>query len=69
MPFGLNSATKLFQKKNQTAFAGIEGIHILADDINIVADTVEEHDMILQKVLQRARERKVKFILTKYSCE
>ena len=61
MPFGLNSATEVFQKKNEAAFAGIEGIHIVADDIIIAADTIEEHDVILQKVLQRARERNVKF--------
>ena len=61
MPFGLNSATEVFQKKNEAAFAGIEGIHIVADDIIIAADSVDEHDRILQKVLERARERKVKF--------
>ena len=51
----------MFQKKNKAAFAGIEGIHIVADDIIIAADTNEEHDVILQKVMQRARERNVKF--------
>ena len=61
MPFGLNSATEVFQKKNEAAFAGIEGIHIVADDIIIAADTIEEHDAILQKILTRARERNIKF--------
>ena len=61
MPFGINLATEVFQKKNEAAFAGIEGIHIVADDIIIDADSVDEHDRILQKVLERARERKVKF--------
>ena len=46
MAFGLISATEVFQKKNETVFAGIEGIYIVADDIIIAADTVEEHDMI-----------------------
>ena len=58
MFFGLTSATEVFLKKNEAAFAGIEGIHIVADDIIISADTIEEHDM---KVLQGARERNVKF--------
>ena len=61
MPFGLTCAMEVFQKKNETAFAGNEGIYIVADDIIIAADTAQEHDMILQKVLQRAREQKVKF--------
>ena len=61
MPFGLTSATEVFQKKNEAAFASIEGIHIVADDIIIAADTIKEHDVILQKVLQRAREQSVKF--------
>ena len=56
-----HAATEVFQKKNEAAFAGIEGIHIVADDIIIAADTIKEHNMILQKVLQRARERNVKF--------
>ena len=55
MSCGLISATEVFQKENETAFADIEGIHIVADDIIIMADTAQEHDMILQKVLQRAR--------------
>ena len=32
----------------------------MADDIIIAATTVDEHDAILRKVLERARERNVK---------
>ena len=32
MPFGIKSASEVFQKKNEEAFAGIPGIHIVADD-------------------------------------
>ena len=60
MPFGLNSASEVFQKRNEEAFEGIEGIHIVADDIIIAASDVTEHDRILHKVLQRAVERNVK---------
>ena len=49
IPFGLTSATEVFQKKNEAAYAGIEGIHIVADVIIIVADTIEEHDVIYRK--------------------
>ena len=60
MPFGLKSANKVFQKKNEATFKGIEGIHIVADDIIIAASNVEEHDKILTKVLQRAAAWNVK---------
>ena len=36
--FGLNSASEVFQKKNEEAFSGINGIHIMADDIIIAAE-------------------------------
>ena len=55
MPFGLTSATEVFQKKNEAAFAGIEGIHIVADDIT------EEHNMILQKVFVETQGANIKF--------
>ena len=52
MPFGLTSASEVFQKKNESVFEGIEGVHIMADDIIIAATTVDEHDTILRKVLE-----------------
>ena len=58
-------ASEVFQKKNEEAFSGIDGVHIMADDIIIAAATVEKHDAILQRVLERARERNVKFNLEK----
>ena len=60
MPFGLKSASEVFQKRNEAAFEGIEGIHIVTDDIIIAASNVEEHDKILTEVLQRAAARNVK---------
>ena len=54
MPFGLKSASEIFQKKNEAAFEGIDGIHIVADEIIIAANNLEEHNAILHKVLQRA---------------
>ena len=40
MPFGHTSASKVFQKKNESAFEVIEGVHIMADDIIIAATTM-----------------------------
>ena len=61
MPFGISSASEVFQKKNEATFEGIPGIHIVADDIIIAASTVQEHDSILQQVLERAKECNVRF--------
>ena len=61
MPFGIKSASEVFQKKNEEAFSGINGIHIVADDIIIAAVNIEEHDQILKQVLERAKEKNIKF--------
>ena len=47
-------------------FDGIDGIHIVADDIIIAASTIEEHDHILQQVLDRALECNVKLNFDKF---
>jgi len=52
MPFGIPSASEVFQKKNEAVFEGVQGIHIVADDIIIAAFTVQEHDCILCQVTQ-----------------
>ena len=61
MPFGILSAAEVFQKKMIEAFEDIEGVQIIYDDILVTGKTVEEHDETLRKVLQRARERRIKF--------
>jgi len=61
MPFGLASASEVFQKRNEAAVDRIDDIHIMADDIIIAAATVEEHEMIFCQVLARARDCNVKF--------
>ena len=50
MPFGISSASEVLQKK--TSFGGINGVHIVADDMLIA--TVDE-------VLDTARRHKIKF--------
>ena len=65
MPFGIRSATEVMQKRNHQAFGDIEGVHVIADDLIIGASTPEEHDRILKKVLNRAREENVKFTIRK----
>ena len=60
LPFGINSASEVFQRINTESFGDIAGVHIIADDI-IAAATKEEHDGILQQVMDRATRLNVKF--------
>ncbi|XP_030745261.1 uncharacterized protein K02A2.6-like [Sitophilus oryzae] len=61
LPFGLNCAPEYFQKLNQEHFGDIPGVIVYFDDILIAADTSEEHDKILTRVLERAKKYNVKF--------
>ena len=66
LPFGINSASELFQRIMSEIFQDIHGVEVLVDDILIYAPNKEEHDKILEKVLERCRERNVK--LNKDKC-
>ena len=66
MPFStyaisILSASEVMQKRNNEAFGDITGVHIIADDMTVAVDTVEEHDKILHQVMQRARQENVQF--------
>lgn len=61
LPFGIKSASEVFQQINSESFGDITGVHIIADDMIIAAETKEEHDCILQQVMDRAKELNVKF--------
>ena len=61
MPFGISSAPEVFQKKNEAIFGDIEGVEVIFDDIIIAAKDYHEHDDIMRKLLQRARDANVKF--------
>ena len=65
MPFGIKSASEVFQKRNEETFVGISGIHIVADDIIIAASSIKEHDEILTQVMERAKDCNVVFNLNK----
>ena len=60
MPFGLKSASEVFQKWNESVFEGIAGVHIVTDNITIAASTVEEHDKILKQILDQAEAHNIK---------
>ena len=61
MPFGISSASEVMQKRNEETFGDISGVHVIADDLIIAAATEQEHDAILRKVLDRARDKGVRF--------
>lgn len=61
LSFGIKTAPEIFQKINQKNFGDIENVIIYFDDLLITANSKEEHDKILQKVIDRAREKGVKF--------
>ncbi|KAJ8416485.1 hypothetical protein AAFF_G00357730 [Aldrovandia affinis] len=61
LPFGIKSASEVFQQTNSEAFGDIEGVSVIADDMIIAAASKTEHDSILQKVMDRAIQLNVKF--------
>lgn len=61
MPYGISSASEVFQKKNLEAFGDIPGVHVIVDDMIISARNEQEHDEILHMVMKRASETGVKF--------
>ncbi|XP_059415130.1 Fc receptor-like protein 5 [Carassius carassius] len=61
LPFGIKSASEVFQQKNCKTFSDIQGGHIIADDMIIAATSQQEHDDILAKVMERAKAANVRF--------
>ncbi|KAF2902106.1 hypothetical protein ILUMI_04094 [Ignelater luminosus] len=64
MPFGIKVASEVFQDYFQNIF-DIPGVEIYIDDISIHAKNKAEHDKILKKVFQIAKQHNVKFNLKK----
>ena len=61
MPFGISSASEVMQKRNEETFGDIPGVHIVADDMIVAAANEKEHDAILERIMQRAQEKNVRF--------
>ncbi|XP_041350871.1 uncharacterized protein K02A2.6-like [Gigantopelta aegis] len=51
LPFGIKSASEIFQRIMDQMLEGISGATAVMDDILVAARTVEEHDIILWKTL------------------
>lgn len=61
LPFGVKSASEVFQQYNNEVFGNIDGVHIVADDMIIAAATEQEHDAIVANIMERAEQHNVKF--------
>lgn len=66
LPFGLSIAPEIFQKYSESAFGDIPGVVVYCDDLLICGENEREHDDILNKVFQRAKEHNVRFNSDKF---
>ena len=55
MPFGINSAPEIFQKRMTQAFEDLSGVKTIADDILVWGRSEAEHNHRLEQVLARSR--------------
>ena len=49
VPFGISSASEIYQCKMSELLTGLEGVEVIIDDILIFGRTVEEHNARLSK--------------------
>lgn len=61
VPFGINSAPEMFQRNMVQIFGDLPNVLVYFDDIIVMGNTLEEHDVTLSNVLERARINGVKF--------
>ncbi|CAB3985078.1 Hypothetical predicted protein [Paramuricea clavata] len=66
IPFGINTASEVFQRTMEQLFTGYP-CEIIVDDILVWGSDITEHDYNLEKVLQRAKEVNLK--LTTKKCK
>ena len=60
LPFGINSAPEIFQRRITQTFEDIDGADAIVDDILIWGKDVTEHNKRLEQVLQRVRDINLK---------
>ncbi len=61
LPFGLCSSSDILQQRTYKTFGDIPGVFLIADDMVCASENEAEHDKLLRKVLDRARNENVKF--------
>jgi hypothetical protein len=60
MPFGLSCAPEIFQFMTEKAFAGTKAI-IYFDDCVIAGKDEQEHDELLQEMMEKAKQENIRF--------
>lgn len=65
VPFGLNNAPEMFQRRMVQIFGDITGVEIYFDDMAVSGTDEAEHDYVLSQVMHRARANNVKFNIDK----
>ena len=60
LPFGIKSAPEIFQRIMDEMLEGIQGARAIMDDILIAGKDKKQHDEILKKVAQRAKQYNLK---------
>ena len=61
MPCGISSANEIMQERNEEIFDDMSGAHVNADNLIIAAFSEKQHDAILRAVVDRAREKGVRY--------
>ncbi|UYV70538.1 hypothetical protein LAZ67_7003442, partial [Cordylochernes scorpioides] len=65
LPFGISSAPEIFQKIMHKIFCDIPNMVCYIDDLLIWGNSIEDHDSTLKKVLDLAKESRLKLTLNK----
>ena len=60
MPFGLSSSPEVWQRNVYQLYENVEGCAVIADDILVWGNDIEEHNKRLRTVLQKARDSNLK---------
>ena len=56
LPFGISSAPEIFQRTVTELLRGIDGVICYFDDILCHTSTMEEHELLLGRVVKRLKE-------------
>lgn len=65
LPMGIKSAPELFQRVFGDIFADVDGLENIMDDFLIGENTLQEHNKVLKKTLETAKQHGVTFSLSK----
>ena len=60
LPFGICSSPEVWQRAVSQLYENVEGCAVIADDILVWGNDMQEHNMRLQAVLQKARDSNLK---------